>query len=130
MLMCIQILVKFCPFILKILSGIEILTSIKGHNSVKIWRKLMGNNPKLDLVNVNAQNLFRFCQWVLKILSENEILMSIKGRNTVKILRKMMGNNSKLDLVNVNAHTKFGQILSIGSQDIEREPNSDVNQGP
>ena len=40
-----------------------------------------------------------------------------------------MGNNPKLDLVNVDVHTKFGQILSIRSQDIERR-NSDVNQGP
>ena len=60
MLMCIQILVKFCPFILKILSGNEILTSIKGHNSVtvKIWGKLTGNNPKLDLVNVDVHKNF------------------------------------------------------------------------
>ena len=55
--------------------------------------------------------------------------MSIKGSNSVKILRKMMGNNPKLDLVNVNVHTKFSQILSIGSQAIERKQNSDVNQG-
>ena len=32
-----------------------------------------------------------------------------------------MGNNPKLDLVNVDVHTKFGQILSIRSQDIERK---------
>ena len=58
--------------------------------------------------------------------------MSIKGRNSVKIWRKMMGNNPKLDLVNINigVHTKFGQILSIYSQDIERKLNSDINQGP
>ena len=42
----------------------------------------------------------------------------------------MTGNNLQLDLVNVNMHTKFGQILSIHSQDIERKRNSDVNQGP
>ena len=76
------------------------------------------------------QNLVRFCQFVLKILSGNEILTSIKGRNSVKILQKMTGNNPKLDLVNVDVHTKFGQILSICSQDIERKQNSDVNQGP
>ena len=40
----------------------------------------------------------------------------------------MMGNNPKLDLVNVDVHTKFGKILSICSQDIERKRNSDVNQ--
>ena len=39
-------------------------------------------------------------------------------------------NNPKLDLVNDDVHTKFGQILSICSQDIERKRNSDVNQGP
>ena len=76
------------------------------------------------------QNLVRFCLFVLKILSGNEILKSIKGRNSVKILRKMTGNNPKLDLVNDDLHTKFGQILYTGSQDIERKRNSDVNQGP
>ena len=51
-------------------------------------------------------------------------MKSIKGRYSVKILRKkMMGNNPKLDLVNVDVHTKFGQILSIRSQDIERKQN-------
>ena len=76
------------------------------------------------------QNMVRFCQSVLKILSGNKILTSIKGRNSVKILRKMTGNNPKLDLVNVDVHTKFGQILSIRSEDIERKRNSDVDQGP
>ena len=55
--------------------------------------------------------------------------MSIKGRNSVKMWQKMTGNNPKLDLGNVNAHTKFDQILSIGSQDMERKQNSDSNQG-
>ena len=77
-----------------------------------------------------TQNLVGFCQFVLKILSGNEILTSIKGRNSVKILRKMTGNNPKLDLVNDDVHTKFGRILSIRSQDIERKRNSDVNIGP
>ena len=40
------------------------------------------------------------------------------------------GNNPKLDHVNVDMHTKFGRILSMHSQDIERKRNSDVNQGP
>ena len=39
-------------------------------------------------------------------------------------------NNPKLDLVNDDVHTKFGRILSIRSQDIERKQTSDVNQGP
>ena len=37
----------------------------------------------------------------------------------------MTGNNPKLDLVNVDVHTKFGLILSISSQDIERKRNSE-----
>ena len=41
----------------------------------------------------------------------------------------MTGNYHKLDLVNIDGHTKFGLIMSIRSQDIERKRNSDVNQG-
>ena len=58
MLMCIQNLVRFCLFVLKILSGNEILTSIKGGNCVKILRKMSGNNPKLDLVNDDVHTKF------------------------------------------------------------------------
>ena len=58
MMMCIQNLVGFCQFILKILSGNEILTPIKGHNSVKILRKMTGNNPKQDLVNDDVHTKF------------------------------------------------------------------------
>ena len=79
---------------------------------------------------MHMKRLVKFCQFVLKILSGNEILTSIKGLNSVKILRKMTGNNPKQYLVNTDVHTKFGQILSIRSQDIERKQNSDVNQGP
>ena len=42
----------------------------------------------------------------------------------------MTGNNPNIDLVNINASTKFGEILSICSQDIERKQNFGVNQGP
>ena len=77
-----------------------------------------------------TQNLVGFCQFILKILSRNEILTTIMGRNSVKILQKMTGYNPKLDLVNDDVHTKFGRILSIRSQDIERKRNSDVNIGP
>ena len=75
------------------------------------------------------QNLVRFYQFVLEILSGNEILTSFKGRNSVKILQEMTGNNPKLDFVDVDVHTKFGQILSIFSRNIELKRNSDVNQG-
>ena len=93
---------------------------------------MTGNNPKLDLVNDDVHTKFGR---ILSICSQdiergNKILTSIQGLNTVKILRKMTGNNPKLDLVNDDVHTKFGLILSIRSQDIERKQNSDVNQGP
>ena len=81
----------------------------------------MGNNPKLDLVNVDVGTKLG------RILSIRSVDIEL---NSVKILRKMMGNIPKLDLVNDDLHTKFGQILSICSQDIERKRNSDVNQGP
>ena len=58
MLMCIQNLVGFCQIVLKILSGNEILTAIKGRNSVKTLRKMTGNNPKLDLVNADVHTKF------------------------------------------------------------------------
>ena len=42
----------------------------------------------------------------------------------------LTGNYHKLDLVNIDAHTKFGLIMSIRYQDIERKRNSDLNKGP
>ena len=55
MMTCIQNLVGFCQFVLKILSGNEILTSIKGHNFVKILQKMTVN---IDLVNVDVGTKF------------------------------------------------------------------------
>ena len=48
----------FYPFVFKILSGNEILTSIKGHNSVTNVQKMTDNNPTLDLVNINSYTKF------------------------------------------------------------------------
>ena len=45
-------------FILKILSGNKILTSIKGLYSIKILQKMFDNNPKLDLINVDVHTKF------------------------------------------------------------------------
>ena len=41
-----------------------------------------------------------------------------------------MCNNPNIDLVNINAYIKFGEILSIYSQDFERKQKIGVNQGP
>ena len=42
----------------------------------------------------------------------------------------MMCDNPNDDLVNMNAYIKFGKILSICSQDIERKQNFGINQEP
>ena len=130
MIMCIQNLVKFCPFILKIWSKNLILESIKGRNSIANLRKTAIYFTNVDLVNDDVQNLVLFCQFVLKILSKNQILTSIKGSNSVANLRETKIYNTNLDLVTDNVYTNFGLILSIRSQDIEQKPNFDVNQGP
>ena len=49
--MCIQNLVLFCPFVFKILSKNQILTSIKGRNSVANLRKTKIYNTNVDPVN-------------------------------------------------------------------------------
>ena len=42
----------------------------------------------------------------------------------------MTRNNAKLELVNINAYIKFGENMSICSQDIEWKRNFGVHQGP
>ena len=42
----------------------------------------------------------------------------------------MTANNPNVDLVSINSYIKFGQNLSIGSQDIERKQIFGVNQWP
>ena len=117
----------------------QILTSIKGRNSVANLQKQIIYNTNVDLVNDDVYTKFGlilsirsqdiFCQFVLKILSKNQFLTSIKGPNSVANLRKTIIYNTNLDLVNDNVYTKFGLNMSIRSQDIEQKPNSDVNQG-
>ena len=58
MMMCIQNLVSFCQFVLKILSKNQILTSIKGRNSVANLRKTMIYDTSIDLVNDNVYTKF------------------------------------------------------------------------
>ena len=49
----------------------------------------------------------------------NEISGQIKGHKSKTYVWKMTCNNLKLDLANMNEYIKFGEILLIGSQDIE-----------
>ena len=79
MMMCIQNLVLFCQFVLKISSKNRILTSIKGSNSVANLRKTKIYNTNIDLVNDNVftkfglilSNLVLIGLYVFKILSKN-----------------------------------------------------------
>ena len=52
--MRLQNLIELYLLVLKILSGNEILTSVKRHNFVTIVQIMICNNPNLDLVNINA----------------------------------------------------------------------------
>ena len=80
---------------------------------------MTGNNPNLDLANINAYMYTQFGE-ISSICSQdierNENIISNKGHNSVMNFQKMRGNNPKLDPVNTNAHKIFGQILSISSQ--------------
>ena len=58
MMMCIQNLILFCQFFLKILSKKQILTSNKGLNSVANLRKKIFYNTNVDLVNDNVYTKF------------------------------------------------------------------------
>ena len=58
MIMCLQSLVSFCQFVLKILSKNQILISIKGRNSLANLRKTMIYNINVDLVNDNVYTKF------------------------------------------------------------------------
>ena len=69
----------------------------------------------------------KICQLVLKILSGNEISAQIKGHNSGTNFGKMTCNIPKLDLAKMIADIKFGEILLIGSQDIEWKRTFGVN---
>ena len=68
MIMCIQNLVKFCPFILKIWSKNLILESIKGRNSVANLRKTTIYFTNVDLVNDDVYTKFGL---ILSITSQD-----------------------------------------------------------
>ena len=87
--MCIQTLVSFCQFVLKILRKKQILTSIKGRNSVANLRKTTIYNIKVDLVNDNVYTKFGLNQSIrFQDIEQKLNLTSIKGSNSVAKLPK------------------------------------------
>ena len=124
MMMFIQNLVLFYQFVLKILSKNQILTSIKGCNSVANLRKTKIYNTNLDLVTDNVYTNFGL---ILSIRSQD--FEQKPNFDSLANLRKTTIYYTKVDLVNDNVYTKFGLNRSIRFQDIEQKLNSDVNQG-
>ena len=62
MIMCIQNLVKFCTFILKIWCKNQILESLKGRNSVANLRKTTIYFTNVNLVNDDVYTKFGLIQ--------------------------------------------------------------------
>ena len=56
-----------------------------------------------------------------------EILAQIKCHNSATNVSKMSCDNPNVDLININAYIKFGEILSISSQDIGWNGNFGIN---
>ena len=67
MIMCIQNLVLFCQFVLKILSKNRILTSIKGSNSVANLQQ----QKKIYNTNIVNDNVFTKFGLILSIRSQD-----------------------------------------------------------
>ena len=89
MIMSIQNLVSF--------SKNQILTTIKGRNSVANLRKSNIYNTNVDLVNDNVYTKFGLNLSIRsQDIEQNQILTSIKGRNSVANQRKTMIYNTNV----------------------------------
>ena len=108
MLMCIHNLVKFWPFILKILRGNEILTSIKA-----VILLLIAKNDALQ-----SQPRYYQCWCAYKIWLNSDHLFSRYWAETkfwqqsravtlLQICKKWCMYNPNLDLSNINVHYKI-----------------------
>ena len=104
----------------KILSINIILKSIKGHNSVEKFGKIMCISHNMDHISMHKQYFIK----IHSIFLKTEILTPIKGHNSVEKFRKISCASHN------TAYTKFHQNPSICSQDIKWKQNSDINQGP
>ena len=80
-----------------------ILKSIKGHNSVEKFGKVICISHNIDHISMHIQNVIKIHSLFLKILRKIEILTSIKGYNSVEKF-------GKISCVRHNtAYTKFHQ---------------------
>ena len=142
--MCIQTLVSFCQFVLKILSKNQILTSIKGHNSLANLRKTTIYYTKVDLVNDNVYTKFglnrsiRFQDIEQKLNSDvnqgQSMIMCIQnlvliGLFVFKILSKnsiltlIKGSNSVSNLPKFELIQAFMHVLLTCKNDVDQIKN-------
>ena len=93
--MCIQTLVSFRQFVLKILSKNQILTSIKGRNSLANLRKTTIYNTRVDLVSDNVYTKFCLNRSIcFQDIEQNSILRQSRAVTLLQICRN--SNSSKL----------------------------------
>ena len=104
----------------KILSINIILKSLKGHNSVEKFGKIICISHNTDHISMHKQNFIKIHSLFLK----TEILSPIKGHNSVKKFRTISCASHN------TAYTKFHQNPSSYSQDIKWIQNSDISEGP
>ena len=99
--MCIQNFLSICLFLLKTLSKNQILTSIKGSNSVANLQKTMIYDTQVDLVDDNVHTKFGLNRSIrFQDIEQNSILTSIKGSNSV-------ANLPKFELIQAFMHVLF-----------------------
>ena len=97
-MMSIQNLVLFCQLALK---KKQILTSIKGHNSIANLPKTKIYNTNVDLVNDNVYTKFGLNLSIRSQDIEQKPNSYVnQGRNSVANLRKTMFYITNVDLVN------------------------------
>ena len=108
MTMCLQNLVSFCQFVLKILSKNRVLTSIKGSNSVSTLRKTKIYNSNKDLVDNNVYTKFGLNLFILSQDIGQKTNSDINQRPLLCCKFEKKDYDTNIDHVNDNVYTKFG----------------------
>ena len=82
---------------------------------------MTADNPNVDLVSIKSYIKFGEIRSICSqdIEWKRCFWCKSRGHNSDINVGKMISNNPNVDLFNMNAYIKFGEILSICSQDIE-----------
>ena len=106
--MCIQNLVLFCQFVLKILGKNQILSPVKGGNSVAILRKTKNYNTNVD-DNVHTKfglNLSISFQDIVQKLNYDRMTERLTGKSTER-KNDGQGESSKAPTFSKQDYNKF-----------------------